>query len=286
MGLARGGALVAVAVAVALGLAGCGGGGHERRDAVNAYFDRVDRAQSRLTASTGQIDAAFRNFSLTKNSAAERRELRFARDRIRGALDGVRAVTPPREARRIHADLVRMLELELAVARELVQATGYQPRLARTLAPLNDAGKTLAAELGRAGKPGSTKVSSTAAKTVLDAYAGAFAHYRETLERIVAGLDELAAPPTLRPTHDAERRTLARAAELSGRVARALAAEDVDTANAAIAELFSLTGAANDPATRAAAARAVRAYNARLRRIATLGARITRERERLVQLLG
>jgi mono/diheme cytochrome c family protein len=149
--LARGG-LVAVA---ALALAGCGDGSshaNQRRDAVNAYFDRIDLAQRGLVASAGEIDRAFGSFRLTGNSASELHELAFARGRVGTALQRVRAIDPPPEARRLHADVVRVLALQHVAADELLHIATYQPQLTRALAPLGPAGKALAKDINRAGK--------------------------------------------------------------------------------------------------------------------------------------
>jgi hypothetical protein len=106
--------LVAVAV-----LGGCGSS-HARRDAVNAYFIKVDQAQQDLLASSGEIDAAFRAFSLGSNKPSETRELQRAQTQFGRALARVRAITPPADARQVHKDLVRLLALELGVSHELV----------------------------------------------------------------------------------------------------------------------------------------------------------------------
>jgi mono/diheme cytochrome c family protein len=356
-----------VAVAVVL-LAGCGGGskGNARRDAVNAYFDRVDRAEAGLVGSQGEIDRAFRNFRLTGNSAQEIRELTFARDRVGTALRRVRQIRPPADARRLHADVVDLLTLQHAAAAELLHVVTYEPKFQRALAPIAGAGKALAREIRSAAKTTTPTISSSskAGATVwaqarcgtchtlaavgstgakgpdldvlqlspaeiaakvraggggmpafakrlapakidalasfvsaaeaeaaantsqLDAFAAAFTRYRDSIEHITAALERLSAPPVLRPTYLAELRTLTRAATLSGTVGAALTRRDVPTANKAIRELFSSAAAAGQASTGRAAAAAVRAYNSRLRQIATLAARVDRARQQLVQRVG
>jgi cytochrome c6 len=365
--LARGGVVVVAAVA----LAGCGGGSsqaNQRRDAVNAYFDRVDRAQSSLLASAGEIDRAFHNFRLTGNSASELHELAFARDRVGTTLQRVRTIEPPAEARRLHADLVRLLTLQRDVAAELLRVAIYQPQLTRALAPLAPAGKVLASDIRQAAKaqppPASVSAADKAAAAiwgqagcgtchtlaatgstgttgpnldvlqlsaadiaakvrtgggampsfekslspakisalgsfvsgaegreaangaVLDAYASAFTRYRDSLAGVVKALEQLSAPPVLRPTLHAELKTLGRAATLSGSVGAALTRRDVAAANKGIRQLFASAAAAGQAGTQRAAAAAVRAYNARLHRIAVLAGTITRARQQLVRKLG
>jgi mono/diheme cytochrome c family protein len=356
-------------LAAAIVLAGCGGGnqGNERRDAVNAYFDRVDRAEAGLVGSSGEIDRAFRGFTLTGNSANEVHELTFARNRIASALRRVQAIDPPREARRLHADVVQLLLLQHAAAAELLAVVNYEPSFRHALAPLSPAGKALSHDIREAAKTklppaptgsnvaaatawsqgrcgnchtlaatGSTgtngpnldvlqltadeiaaKVRSggggmpafakriaparidalaefiaaeearaAASNAVLDAYGAAFARYQGSLESILKALEALSPPSVLRPTHVAELRTLRRTAGLSGSVAAALREQHLAAANKAIRELFATAATADQAGTRRAAAAAVEAYNARLKRMATLAARITRERQRLVQQVG
>jgi hypothetical protein len=132
----------------------------------------------------------------------------------------------------------------------------------------------------------SAETRAAAGKDALAAYASAFSDYHDALGGIVEGLRSLSPPPVLRPTWQAEVRTLDRAATLSGSVAGALERRDVPTANKAIRALFVTAATADQTATREAAAAAVRAYNARLKRIALVAARIDRERQRLVQRVG
>jgi len=172
LNVARCGAIV-LAAAV---LAGCGGGKSEatkRRDAVNAYFDRVDRAEAGLIASQGQIDQAFAKFRLRGNTATEVRELTFARDRVATALQRVRALHPPADARRLHADLVELLTLQHAAAAELLHVVTYQPRFDRALAPLADVGKRLASDIRSAVKASTTSPLSASEKAGATVWANA-----------------------------------------------------------------------------------------------------------------
>jgi mono/diheme cytochrome c family protein len=357
-----------VLVAILL-LAGCGGSkDNPRRDAVNTYFDRVDRAEAGVISASGEIDQALRNFRLSGNSPAEVHALSFGRDRLATALRRVRALRPPPDARRVHADLVELLSLQHAAAAELLQAVVYQPRLQQTLAPLAAAGRSLSREIKQAAKTQPPPAASAASEqagaaawaeggcgtchtlaivgssgtsgpnldvlqltadqvaaqvraggggmpafarklppakiqavaafvsgaearqaennAVLDAYAAAFTHYQASLDAILGRLRRLEAPPVLHPTWEAEVRTLGRAARLSGTVGTSLTRRDTGAANAAIRQLFATAASAGQGATRTATAAAVRAYNGRLRRIATLSARIVRERQQLVARVG
>jgi hypothetical protein len=273
--------LAAAALLVAV-LAGCGSSGTaKRRDAVNAYFDKVDAAQAPLISAKGQIDQAFRAFRIGANSPKEVRELQFAQARVGEALRRVRAVDPPDDAKKIHADLVRLLTRERAVAHELYWTTTYQPQFARAVAGLSPAGKALNAELKAAG--GGKKVT---AKVVFAGYATAFSHYADALDQVSAKLAKLDPPPLFEPTLKEQEAAIARSVRLSRTIASDLAAKNVKGANHAIRELFVNSAALSTTASRKSAVEAVRDYTARLRGMAVLAARVARERQQLQAQLG
>ena len=259
-----------VAVLVVL-LAGCGGGGgHPRRDAVNAYFVRVDNAEAPLLNRRVAVNNALRSFSMSKNAPAEVKALKQAQAQILAAERRVDAIEPPADARKIHADLLALLRLEASLTGDLILTAGYTPELKRALAPTAPAGTALAKEL-RAAKGWS-------------AQADAFATYRTVLEPVVAKLDTLKAPPVLAPTLKGQRAVLRRRIELSAAVESALRKKDVKAANAAISSLFAIGPDA--VRTRNAEIAAARAYNVRIARISVLTAAVARERERLVKAIG
>jgi hypothetical protein len=268
MGRARNGA---VAVLVVL-LAGCGGGGggHPRRDAVNAYFVRVDRAELPFLTHRGQINAALQHFSMSANPPAEVQALQRARSQILAAERSVSAIEAPPDARKIHADLLAMLRLEASLTGDLLVTTQYVPQFKQALLPLAPAGTALAKEL-RAAKG-------------WNAQANAFAVYRAKLEPVMAQLGTLVAPPVLSPTLIGEQTALRRRVTLSAAVESALRKKDAKGANAAIQDLFAVGSDA--VRTRNAEIAAARAYNARIARISVLTAAIARERQRLLKEIG
>src|SRR5437762_13336133 len=105
----RAGALL---VLVAL-LAGCGGSGHKaaRRDAVNTYIQQVDAVAAALVGERARIDSALRAFSMTKSRPGDISRLRGVQTQIHGVSLKVRGLHPPPEARKLHADLVQLLDL-------------------------------------------------------------------------------------------------------------------------------------------------------------------------------
>ncbi len=264
-------ARIGIVAALVVLLAGCGGGGgHPRRDAVNAYFVRVDTAEAPLLNRRIAVNNALRTFSMRTNPPAEVKALQQAQTQLLAAERRVGAIKPPADARKIHADLLALLRLEASLTGDLLLTTSYTPQFKEALAPTAPAGTALAKQLHAA--KGWT------------AQADAFATYRAALEPVVAQLDTLHAPPVLAPTLKGERAALRRRVELSATVEAALRKKDAKAANAAISSLFAIGSDA--VRTRNAEIAAARAYNARIGRISVLTAAVARERERLVKAIG
>jgi cytochrome c553 len=182
-----------------------------------------------------------------------------ARDRLATALARVRAISPPPEARRLHAGVLRLLTLQQAAAAELLlwdkagcgschrlTAAGSTGTSGPNLDPLQRAPAEIAAKVrAGGGMPAFAKriapknidqlaafVSAAEARqaantATLDAYATAFEHYGDAAAGVLASLRRLEAPPVLEPSRQAELRIVGRAAGLSGAVATALRKRDV-----------------------------------------------------------
>ena len=286
----------AVLVFLLVLVAGCGSDGGKRRDAVNAYFDRVGSAESKLVSQSAKIDAALGSFTPGATTQAELRSLVAARATVRDALRRVRAIEPPPDAARLHADLVRLLALQASIANELVWSARFVPRLSAALRPLAGAASTLAKDLGGARSvavgagatpPSSARAGATAPQgDAFRAYAAAFARYRKTIGPTLTMLDRLSAPPMLAPALRVERRAVRRSVELSADIEQALLRHDAPAANEAIRALFGVAAEINGARVRNAQTAAVRAYDARLSRVAALSRKVAAERQRLIQTVG
>ncbi len=136
-------ATAAILVGATVLVAGCGAN-HDRRDAVNRYFDRVDAAQAQVRLEAGPIEKAFAGFSTVHNSKSEMRALVRAHTVLALTWAKVRRVQPPEDARPLHADLVLLYSLQVDVARALVAMTRFVPRYQAALEPLKPAHATLA----------------------------------------------------------------------------------------------------------------------------------------------
>jgi hypothetical protein len=255
-------AAACVVLAAALLLAGCGGDG--RREAVDDYIEQVDRAQASVLGKKGQIDLVLARFDLVDPKAGDVAALDRAEDDLQRTAATVRAIEPPRDARRLHGDVVRLLELQADVTRELVVAARYVPRFRSALEPLGGATTRLGTDLKAAGQ---TRASIAA-----------FSAYRTSLSAILRALEPLTPPVALRPSLAGQRRVLARSVDLCSEVEDALRRGDVSGVGEALRALASLSTGPQAVRTRNAEIAAAKAYNKRLTTIGKLARKVERER--------
>lgn len=269
-------------------IAGCGSDATKaRRHAVNSYFTKVAAAQVGLLSHEGQINATLQRFSLTHSSPAELAKLRQARRDIGQAERQVKALPPPKDARRLHALIVHRLALQGAVVDELIATALYIPKLVATAPALQAAVAGLRRNLSAiTSGPATAAVKTSGGTATLDRYAAAFGGYGDALAPISAVLGALHAPPIMLANLDAERRAVARSVTLCNTIRRTLRHRQIAAANAAIHSLFTVSATLNGAQTQAQQAAAARAYNARLGQIDTAARQVNRERERLVRLIG
>jgi hypothetical protein len=232
----------------------------------------VDAAASALVGERARIDRVLRGFSLARSKPADVRKLRGVEAQLGAVAARVKALRPPADAGALHADVVRLLELETTVASHLAATAAFVPELNRTLTPVTPAGATLAVELKRA-------------KT-WQADSAAYAHYRVALAAVVDALAGLRPPPELRGTLAAQTRQLKRRAELSAGLADAFSRKDVKAVNAGLKGFAALSSPAETARGYRAQVAMTRAFNSRLDSISTLAVRIGRERQKLIATLG
>jgi hypothetical protein len=261
-----------VVVAAAFAVAACGGSSHARRDAVNQYFDRVQAAQGQVRVEAAPIEQAFSRFSTVRNSKSELRALVHAQAVLERVHAKVQRIQPPADARRVHADIVHLYELQAGIAGELIAMAHFVPRYDSALAPLKPAHVQLASDLKAA--KGWKKI------------AHAFERYRLSIAAVLAEIDHFSAPPTMRPAFNAERDVLGRSVGLCASIETALAKHSAKKTSAGIR---ALTGLGTEKAVVRAQRNqiaAAKAYDARLARISSLTAKIADERSKLVGQLG
>jgi hypothetical protein len=250
---------VLVLVAVALAATGCRGG-DSRRDAVERYIETVNRTQAELAPAIRDAQQALRAFAAGRVTKATAGRLQGGSATMQATRASLALVEAPPEARRLHADLIRLVELQAGLALELSLAADYVTEIGPAIRPAQLASSDLSRGL-RSAKSGEEQ-------------AAALREFAAAVASSVARVDLLAPPPALLPWHDDQRARLAK----SRRDALALAS-GIEQRNTRAVEraLKAFTGRRPEAPARKAQTRAVQAFNKRLEEQERLLTRIARE---------
>jgi len=200
-------------IALAAALAGCGGDdGDDRREAVSAYIRDANTALQRSAAAFGRADRALRDFSLEGAKAAKsERDLDSALDTLRSVRAALAELRPPVEARKLHADTLELVGVQLELAGDLRGLAGHLPAAARVLRD---------AEAARAQLQRALESSGTAAEQ-----AAASRAYATSVGRSLADLRALEPPEILADWHAAQLNVLRTSQTLASDLGDALETE-------------------------------------------------------------
>ena len=148
---ARRAAAVALA-GVALVASGCGGT-PSARERVSAYLDDAAGVQLRWSRSFDSANRAYADFAAgrLKGDAAAKRMAK-TRDDVQALRGALAALTPPGEARALHAKMLRVFDLDLVLATETAQLAAYVPAESAVLARLPAANRRLRQRLAAASR--------------------------------------------------------------------------------------------------------------------------------------
>lgn len=249
---------LAALLVLAASLAGCGG--DDRREAVAAYVEEANRAQAAFRPEFERAEEALREYASEGPSAERAEELREASSALRSAREALAFVEPPPEARALHNDLLRLLDVQARLALELSLVSTYLPAAEEALEPSQAAGRALARALEGAETGPEQAVALRA--------------YAATVFRSVERLAALAPPPLLRSWHDGESSRLRAARKLALDLAAATEGGDREAIGRALA---AFEASAPDPASvRLAQAEAVRSFNRQVAEQVRLVTRIAR----------
>lgn len=251
--------LVLVLLVAAVVVTGCRGG-NDRRDAVESYIRSVNNAQAHLKPAFTDAQVALRAFAAGRVTEHTAQRLRGGNATMRATRARLALIKPPPEAKKLHADLLRLVGLQSDLALELSLAADYVLALGPAVRPAQEAAGKLGREL-RAAKNGKTQV------VALRAFAD---DVSATLNRI----DALAPPPAMLPWHVDQRAKLAKSRHDALALADAIERRDSPAVEQA---LKAFTTPASDTVPRKAQAAAIRGFNDKLRRQERLLARIARE---------
>jgi hypothetical protein len=249
---------VFVLLVAAVAAAGCRG--DDRREAVESYIESVNRAQTRLEPAFRDAQVALRAFASGRVTERTAQRLRGGSATMRATEASLELIEPPAEAKKLHADLLRLVDLQSGLALELSLAADYVLQLGPAAEPAQGAAGALGREL-RSAKTGEDQVA-------------ALREFAASVGISVARVDALAPPPAMLPWHDDQRRKLAKSRHDALALADAIEERDAPAVEEALKEF---TTPASDTVSRKAQAAAIRGFNKRLRQQERLLTRIARE---------
>jgi hypothetical protein len=260
--------VAAVAAAVVL-LGGCGND-HAGRHAVAAYVSEVNRVELLLKGPLLELQRTNARFSTKTPAKAHARAVNARRTIIR--LQRVlKELHPPKEAVRLHAQLLALVAAELDLAREVESLSVFLPRISAALASMG----AIQTQLNTALKHSRGRAAQARA---LEAYAHA-------LEAPVQDLRALDPPPISRPVRDGQLATLEHVRAIALELAGALRSH-ADARLPALERRFLLAARSNETVTaQRARIAAIVAYNKRVITLGTLATRVQKERTRLDRTL-
>lgn len=287
---------VAAAIFVTLAGGSSESAGHKQ---VSAYIESVNLIQSQMTLEMARVRAAYRNFGKASGGPAATRQLAEADRTLRTLQRRLAALEAPPAGARLRRLLLALVTQEAAVTREVAQLSGYLPGFRAALAQFDRAAATVRRSLAAAAFPAARAVHGTAAqiaaaRAAFDtataqaaaAQATALETYDRSLAAVVLRFRGLTTPPVLRPAVDAQLRAFADMRAAGSDLAAAL--RRVDRARLpALERRFAVASrSAQALGAQRAEIAAVKAFNHRVRAIATAVTRVQAEITRLQQTLA
>lgn len=246
-------------------LTACGGTHADpSRSAVKAYIQHLNAIERRAAVQASVLAQQSRDAS----SAGARRRIYVRTETALTKLKTRVAAAPaPAQARRLRERLLALIDREILLAHESAQLAAFDPAFTKALAPLAAANRTAQSQL---------KATHRAA-----AVEAAVGRYRTAVRAALAGLRTLSPPPIEQSLYSAQVARLTALDAALGRLQSAIAAHDAaDVARAEHA--VSVASVSSDSLAVQRATRAeVRQYDALVRGVAQLAARVAQERNRL-----
>lgn len=239
----------------------------ERRAALTAYIAEVNMAQQELAAELVAVNESYRGLRLEARALPRQLE---RLDEATATLAALRTrmdeVAPPPDGRRLHDELLSLLDLQAAFGEEVAG-------LVRYLLVEVDEQRAVAAATGKL-----TRDLSRA--TTAAAQLAAFDRYAATLDDAAAGLEDATAPAVIEPSRRRELDRLERLRKLARELGAALEGSETQKVDLLFRRFAQATA---DTGTTKAERDAVVAFNRRLRAIADQRAAVIEERARLDQ---
>jgi len=237
------------------------------RDRVTSYISDANETGRAFALRYRDVTKAYQSFSSApKAQPAQKARLEQAARRLTELRQQLAAIPAPKEAQPLRARLIAFYRAQEQVAYEIAGVSGYFPQLIAAEKPLAPAAKRMQKEVGAAKTP--------------DAQAAALAAYAAAIGRGARNVQRIDAPPLLVHARDAEAKRLTLTMRRIRGVQQALAAGDRAALQTAVGKL-ALPNDASVLASRAA----ILSYDAHVKQIDKLAAKVEAERRRLDRTL-
>lgn len=265
----RPGVVAAVAWA-ALVTGGCGG--NDRRESLDDYIGEVNSAQSEIALHLGSMNKKYERFGSTTDMGALVPGLELTVKRLESLRRRVRRLEPPPDARRLDRRLLRLLNAQIGLAKEVVLHARYQTEAEIRFRRVAPAERRLRARLA-------------AAKTA-EQQAAAFRSFGAAIAGARRALSELEPPPVLAQPHRDQLVRFTSLERVCTALAVALEADDRPAIQRLLSRYQDIVAQAQTPASLRTRRAAVVAYNDRVRRIDDHARAVEAERRRLEEDLN
>jgi hypothetical protein len=288
LGLAAAAAVAAAATVTAINHKSKGS---KQRQGVSAYIDSVNAIENQMHTPLARVMLAYRDF--TGHQPTRRNpvpELASAAQTLARLDTRLAALPAPPEAKRLRADLVRLVAQQAAVTKEVRQLAAFTPRFGAVLRGATAASAQLGSALRAVKIPQPHKLRGTkkqilaaqarykaASNAAAAAQADAIDVYDRTITAVVDGLRKLRPPVSLKPTYRAQLRAMQDAAAAGSRLASQLRKQDRASVPTLGRRFTVASREAGTVAVQRAEIAAIRAYNARARAISSTSADVERE---------
>jgi hypothetical protein len=261
---------IGMLAAAVLLLTACGGSKQHpsaTRAAVSAYITRVDNVEIEMQKPLQSIATATSAYAHGRPATQTAAAFATAHTTLLDLYSRLILVTPPREARTLHALLLRSVHRQALLAGELHDLVSFNPAFVKALQPLVAANAAARQAL-----------RSSKNRTVVAQSVHAF---RLSIDGVAAHLHSLHPPAVERPLFDAQVARLAALSTSLTRLEGAIRAND-PTAIARFQHAVSVASVSSDARAHQLAEReAVLTYNARVASVKTLAQQVLQERDRL-----
>jgi hypothetical protein len=237
----------------------------ERRAAVSAYIVQVNTTQQALIVELERVSTTYRQLRLKPDEDPRQlRRVESAARTLRGLRSRLAGLVAPTEVQALRSRLLRLVDLQIAMADEVAGMVEYLPLQAREARTLASSTRRLRDELGDA-------------KTV-EAQRRVFTAYEDALRPSVARLRSGIAPAIFEPSRKGEVARLTRLLSLSRQVRAALEKQDAKEIDKLFARFVQTSASVG---TTKAEREAVVAFNKRLSAISKARSAVAAERVRL-----